>query len=385
MINLRETLENASLLHAAVVHFPIVLFTFAVPVAILALLFQRHTWVHAVNALLFIVLVVSCVVAERTGELAYAKVPTQFDQAIWDQINEHEAMAAALKFIAAAGALVAALGIIPLPAFRVGGALVSLCVAVGGLFATMVAAHFGGDLVYRYGVGTQVAEQQVLQAAQAAAPSPAGGAAAASGAAAPKGEDAKEMFATLKPIDREAAAKVSFSKDVWPILEAKCLSCHDTDDAEGNYIVRTVEALKQPGEKSGPGVIPGQPDESPIVKYITGELQPRMPKRKPPLPEDELNTIRMWIAAGALDDSAAATPAATPPSPAPEPAPAIATPVETTSPEASAPQPPPASEPAVMQIQEVPVPAPAAEAPVNMEPAPPVANALHDPFSANGQ
>ena len=66
-----------------------------------------------------------------------------------------------------------------------------------------------------------------------------------------------------------------------------------------------------PGKKEGPGVIPGNPDESSIVQYIRGEKNPRMPKKEPPLSEDELHLFRSWIAAGALEVAApvAAAPA----------------------------------------------------------------------------
>ena len=57
------------------------------------------------------------------------------------------------------------------------------------------------------------------------------------------------------------------------------------------------------GEKLGPSIIPGNPDASPLIQYVRGKLQPQMPKDEYPLSDEELRVIRMWIAAGAVDDS----------------------------------------------------------------------------------
>jgi len=65
----------------------------------------------------------------------------------------------------------------------------------------------------------------------------------------------------------------------------------------------TVPLMFLAGQKAGPGIVAGEPDESSIVQYIRGILQPRMPRRKPAMDEDLLHTIRLWIAAGAIDDT----------------------------------------------------------------------------------
>jgi WD40 repeat protein len=40
-----------------------------------------------------------------------------------------------------------------------------------------------------------------------------------------------------------------------------------------------------------------------LLGYITGEIRPRMPLGQPPLPVDQIQLIREWIAAGAKDDT----------------------------------------------------------------------------------
>ena len=58
------------------------------------------------------------------------------------------------------------------------------------------------------------------------------------------------------------------------------------------------------GKKAGPAIVPGKPDESPLVQYLRGLRKPQMPKGNPALSEEEVHLIRQWIFAGARDDSA---------------------------------------------------------------------------------
>lgn len=311
-MNLLETLENPSMMHAAVVHFPIVLFLLAVPAAAAVYFVPRHLWLRVSVFFFFLLLAGASYVAEETGEKAYGVVPSELNQAIWDQIHQHEQLAELLKFIAAAGAALLLLSFIPHDLFRKGGALLALCAALAGSILCGVTAHYGGDLVYSHGVGTKLLKETLAAKATETKP---------------EDEPESEDLVPIRPIDLEEANKVSFTRDIAPIMGSRCLDCHDGPDADGAYDVRTVASLLAAGEEHGPGVIPGDADGSPVVKFIRGELRPRMPKRKPPLPEEELHLIRLWIAAGAMDDSVAEVTAETPTaapveaSPAPAPAP----------------------------------------------------------------
>lgn len=119
--------------------------------------------------------------------------------------------------------------------------------------------------------------------------------------------DAKRVDIPLRPIDPKAAARVSYYRDIKPLLSSDCDECHSADDHKGGFDISTVETLKKGGKKGGAGVIPGQPDKSSIVTYVLGLGHgPQMPKGETPLTEDQLHLIRSWIAAGAIDDSAQA-------------------------------------------------------------------------------
>ncbi len=110
----------------------------------------------------------------------------------------------------------------------------------------------------------------------------------------------------LKPIVHEDPAlgrPVEFERDVYPILEANCIACHNVTVSEGNLILENIEAILKGGD-SGPALVPEKPDESLIYKLSRRGDEPVMP----PTPNDrqakELNSkqlgiLRQWIAEGA--------------------------------------------------------------------------------------
>jgi WD40 repeat protein len=95
---------------------------------------------------------------------------------------------------------------------------------------------------------------------------------------------------------------VEFYRDILPVLEAKCLSCHGGSVREGGLSLDLYDRLLQGGD-GGPAIVPGKPDDSLLVRMITG------PKAEmPPVPNDvqakpcsaaEIALIRKWIEAGA--------------------------------------------------------------------------------------
>ncbi len=104
-----------------------------------------------------------------------------------------------------------------------------------------------------------------------------------------------------------ASNPVSFSKQVEPLLEERCGMCHSADSRTSNFEVSSVAALLKGGKKAGGAVIPGNAETSPLLQYVTGKRQPQMPKGMTPLSVAEIATIRDWIAAGAVDDTAETT------------------------------------------------------------------------------
>jgi WD40 repeat protein len=71
----------------------------------------------------------------------------------------------------------------------------------------------------------------------------------------------------------------------------------------GKLILTTFEAFRA-GGSSGPSYKPGDPDNSILVKFISGAA-PSMPKNQKPLESHQVELIRRWIAEGAKNDTPA--------------------------------------------------------------------------------
>ncbi len=89
----------------------------------------------------------------------------------------------------------------------------------------------------------------------------------------------------------------TFRRQVAPVFERRCVSCHGGAHPKGGLALTSKQAAFAGGE-SGAIIEPGKPDESLLVAYVSGE-KPRMPKDASPLTADEVAAIRRWIAEGA--------------------------------------------------------------------------------------
>jgi hypothetical protein len=94
------------------------------------------------------------------------------------------------------------------------------------------------------------------------------------------------------------SGKLSFWKDVYPVLEASCLSCHGPSKARAGFRVdRREDYFGKNGRP--PLVVPGHSEESPLVAIVTGARKDiAMPDRHR-LPEREVLALKRWIDAGA--------------------------------------------------------------------------------------
>src|SRR4051812_36767075 len=91
---------------------------------------------------------------------------------------------------------------------------------------------------------------------------------------------------------------VSFAKDVAPVLERNCLSCHRDAIPMGRFDLRTREAALRGGTR-GADVVPGDAAGSRLYRRIAGLEQPAMPAQSAPLPAADVAAIKRWIDDGA--------------------------------------------------------------------------------------
>ncbi len=96
------------------------------------------------------------------------------------------------------------------------------------------------------------------------------------------------------------AAGIDFSKEVQPILETRCLECHNPGKIKGKLLMDTLANLLKGGE-NGPALVVGNGEKSLVVERI---LLPKghddaMPPKGEPLSASEVGKIKQWIAEGA--------------------------------------------------------------------------------------
>jgi mono/diheme cytochrome c family protein len=88
-------------------------------------------------------------------------------------------------------------------------------------------------------------------------------------------------------------------KEVQQIFKAHCFSCHKGSQAAAGLDLSTVTGIAK-GGMSGKVFVPGKPDSSLLVKRVMGSGgMPRMPMGFAPLTDDQMKSIRGWIASGA--------------------------------------------------------------------------------------
>jgi hypothetical protein len=94
---------------------------------------------------------------------------------------------------------------------------------------------------------------------------------------------------------------VSYYQQIKPILQKRCQGCHQPASQGGKLILTTYEAFRAGGD-NGAGFVPGNPDQSVVMRYITGN-PPAMPKGGKPLSASEVALFRRWIVEGAKNDT----------------------------------------------------------------------------------
>ena len=87
------------------------------------------------------------------------------------------------------------------------------------------------------------------------------------------------------------------AQDVETLLEKRCAECHNAKTSKGGLDLSTRAALLQGGE-TGPSVVPGKPDDSPVYRLAAHLEKPHMPHKREKMPAGELDLLRRWVADG---------------------------------------------------------------------------------------
>ena len=113
------------------------------------------------------------------------------------------------------------------------------------------------------------------------------------------------------PADAELLARVPerivlYEQAVRPLLATRCGKCHSGAKPAARLRVDDYAALVE-GGLSGPGIVPGKPDESFVVQRIglpASHDDHMPPEGEPPMTADEIALVRFWILRGAARELA---------------------------------------------------------------------------------
>src|SRR5687767_2892984 len=97
-----------------------------------------------------------------------------------------------------------------------------------------------------------------------------------------------------------SSAEVSFSKQIAPLLQSKCIACHGPEKAKGGFRAHTYQQLMAGGESDLPSIKAGDPEQSELYKRLISEDEDeRMPQKDDPFPKEQIELFKQWISEGA--------------------------------------------------------------------------------------
>ncbi|MBX3443240.1 MAG: DUF1553 domain-containing protein [Planctomyces sp.] len=95
-----------------------------------------------------------------------------------------------------------------------------------------------------------------------------------------------------------------FEQHIRPVLVNHCYSCHSegASGIKGGLTLDTRAGWARGGESGEPAIVPGRPDDSPLLRFIRhAEPGMEMPPDQPRLPDDVIAAFATWIERGAPD------------------------------------------------------------------------------------
>jgi len=105
-------------------------------------------------------------------------------------------------------------------------------------------------------------------------------------------EPTAEIAPTVAPTEEVMAAEVSFSKDIWPVVEKFALPTHG---GRGGVFLESYDDIMK-------YVVPGKPEESVLMDALNGTNgHPVMPPGNP-FPQATIQLFNDWILQGAKNN-----------------------------------------------------------------------------------
>ncbi len=91
---------------------------------------------------------------------------------------------------------------------------------------------------------------------------------------------------------------INFQTQIWPILQRKCLRCHDSNITEAGLNLES-KTLSEAGGHTGNTILGNDPQQSELFQRIISDDEAyRMPNEGTPLSQAEIEVFREWISQG---------------------------------------------------------------------------------------
>ncbi|HXJ59798.1 MAG TPA: PSD1 and planctomycete cytochrome C domain-containing protein [Verrucomicrobiae bacterium] len=93
---------------------------------------------------------------------------------------------------------------------------------------------------------------------------------------------------------------VDFAREIRPIFENSCTSCHGAEKQKSSYRLDARASALKGGETYHPAIQPGRSAESPLIHLVAGLVpETKMPAKGDPLTAEQIGLLRAWIDQGA--------------------------------------------------------------------------------------
>ena len=104
----------------------------------------------------------------------------------------------------------------------------------------------------------------------------------------------------LQSLPPAATNPIDFSRDIHPLFERSCLSCHGENKQRGGFRLDTRESALKGGENHAPAIKPGNSAGSPLIHFVAHLVRDlEMPQKGDRLTPTEIGQLRAWIDQGA--------------------------------------------------------------------------------------
>lgn len=267
-------------MHALLVHLPLGLVIVSAPACLFAVLADDRRLFRRLSLALFAGISATAFLVSWTGTLALSSDAAVLTESAQRTLFLHKRAGESLPFAALLTVLCLAIMEIARGHTRKIARGAALLACAGTVVVAVFTGLKGGSLVYDYGVGVRL-----------------------SGTHDGQSEHPLVSVSVLQEVknrlsDLTEGQVARFSSEIEPILNSKCVACHNAYIRSGGLDLSSYGHMM--GKKDL--VVPGSPETSTLALTVCEAGNKRMPPAGAALSETEVRQVAIWIADGAKNN-----------------------------------------------------------------------------------